>query len=192
MRNPRPNPLLATLDRSIAVLATVNQPVARAGRRAAGLLVACMLALALVQIVSRAIFGHTLDWAEELARFMLVWAVLLVAPFAHRSGAKVAIDSLARSLPPRLLLMVSVLLNLLAGWICFMLLAESFAFWQRGLSLSASALPIRMAWVYAIVPAALLAMMLVAAELVLRLVATAFRPDPKLRLIGSVAAVDED
>lgn len=192
MRDRRPPALLGLVDRAIAAFAFVNRPLARGGRAAAGALVAGMLLLAIAQIVTRAVFGLTLDWAEELARFMLVWAVLLVAPFAYRSGAKVAISGLVQSLPPRLLLFTSIVLNLLAGWICLMLLVESIPFWQRGLALSASALPIQMAWIYAIVPLALLALVLVAVELVLRLCASAFRPDLDLRLVGSVASVDDD
>lgn len=179
------------LDRLIRVLARVNAPACRAGRNAAAVLIACMMALAIAQIVSRAAFSHTLDWAEELARFMLVWAVLLVTPFAYRSGAHVAIDSFAHALPPRLLLAASTLLNLLAGWICVRLLVESISFWQRGLSLSASALPVQMAWVYAVVPVALTATILVALELVLRLIGAQFRPDPQLRLSGAVPLVED-
>ncbi|MCE3003145.1 MAG: TRAP transporter small permease subunit [Xanthomonadaceae bacterium] len=192
MHDRAPPGLLRFVDRAIAVIARVNRPLARGGRSAAGALVAGMLLLAIAQIVTRAVFDLTLDWAEELARFMLVWAVLLVAPFAYRSGAKVAISGLVQSLPPRLLLFTSIVLNLLAGWICLMLLVESIPFWQRGLALSASALPIQMAWIYAIVPLALLALVLVAVELVLRLCASAFRPDLDLRLVGSVASVDDD
>ena len=192
MHDRAPPGLLRFVDRAIAVIARVNRPLARGGRSAAGALVAGMLLLAIAQIVTRAVFDLTLDWAEELARFMLVWAVLLVAPFAYRSGAKVAISGLVQSLPPRLLLFTSIVLNLLAGWICLMLLVESISFWQRGLALSASALPIQMAWIYAIVPFALLALVLVAVELVLRLCASAFRPDLDLRLVGSVASVDDD
>lgn len=192
MHDRAPPGLLRFVDRAIAVIARVNRPLARGGRSAAGALVAGMLLLAIAQIVTRAVFDLTLDWAEELARFMLVWAVLLVAPFAYRSGAKVAISGLVQSLPPRLLLFTSIVLNLLAGWICLMLLVESIPFWQRGLALSASALPIQMAWIYAIVPLALLALVLAAVELVLRLCASAFRPDLDLRLVGSVASVDDD
>jgi TRAP-type C4-dicarboxylate transport system permease small subunit len=178
------------LDRLITVIAAINAPLCRYGRNAAGALVAGMMVLAIAQIVSRTAFSHTLDWAEELARFMLVWAVLLVAPFAFRSGTYVAIDSFAQALPQRLLLAISALLNLLAGWICLMLLIESISFWQRGLSLSASALPVQMAWVYAIVPFALSAMVLVALELVLRLIGAQFRPDARLRLSGAVPQID--
>ena len=35
-----------------------------------------------------------------------------------------------------------------------MLFAESFAFWARGLEIMASTLGVKMAWVYAVVPAA--------------------------------------
>jgi TRAP-type C4-dicarboxylate transport system permease small subunit len=192
MHDPRPHPLARLIDPAIAALAFVNRPLARFGRAIAGALIAGMLLLAIAQIVSRAAFGHTIDWAEELARFMLVWAVLLVAPFAYRTGAKVAIGALVQSLPPRLMLLTSVVLNLIIGWICAMLLIDSIAFWQRGLVLSASALPFRMAWVYAMVPAALLALALVASELVLRLIASTLRHDAKLRLVGSVASVADD
>ncbi len=185
---PIPTP---RLDRLIRLLAMINAPLSRWGRNTAAVLIACMMALAIAQIVSRAGFSHTLDWAEELARFMLVWAVLLVTPFAYRSGAHVAIDSFAHALPPRLLLAASACLNLLAGWICVRLLIESISFWQRGLSLSASALPVQMAWVYAIVPVALSAVTLVALELVLRLIGAQFRPDPQLRLSGAVPLVED-
>ena len=191
MTEPQSSPLLRGLDRTIAALAFVNAPLASTGKIIGGALIAAMLLLAITQILSRAIFDYTLDWSEELSRFMLVWAVLLVAPFAYRSGAKIAIGTLVDALPPRLILLTSIVLNLLAGWICLMLLLESFAFWQRGLSLSASALPIRMAFVYAIVPLALTGLLLVAAELVLRLLASIYRPDPLLRLNGSVASVEE-
>jgi TRAP-type C4-dicarboxylate transport system permease small subunit len=191
MSETKPSLLLRGLDGTIAALAFVNAPLASTGKVIGGSLIGAMLLLAVVQVLSRAVFDFTLDWAEELARFMLVWTVLLVAPFAYRSGAKVAIGSLVEALPPRMILLTSIILNGLAGWICLMLLVESFAFWQRGLSLTASALPIRMAFVYAIVPLALTGLLLVAVELVLRLLASIYRPDPLLRLNGSVASVDE-
>lgn len=191
MSETKPSLLLRGLDGTIAALAFVNAPLASTGKVIGGSLIGAMLLLAVVQVLSRAAFDFTLDWAEELARFMLVWTVLLVAPFAYRSGAKVAIGSLVEALPPRMILVTSMILNGLAGWICLMLLVESFAFWQRGLALTASALPIRMAFVYAIVPLALTGLLLVAVELVLRLLASIYRPDPLLRLNGSVASVDE-
>lgn len=188
MSGPAPAPLRLA-QRAAALLASVNAPVARTGRDLSAALIGAMVALALAQILSRAIFAFTLDWAEELARVALVWSVLLVAPFAYRSGAHVAIDSLAASLPPRLIVAVSLALNLLVLWICAEMFRQSLAFWSRGLTLTASALGVQMAWIYAIVPAAFAFLIMVGIELVLRLAVVLARPDPDLTLAGTVPAV---
>ena len=189
MNGPGPHPLLHLLDRTIAALAAVNAPIARVGRDLAASLIGAMVLLAIAQIVSRALFDYTLDWAEELARVALVWSVLMVSPFAYRSGAHVAIGSFAATLPPRLLLAASAALNALIIWICAEMLFQSVSFWARGLALTASALGIQMAWIYAIVPAAFVCLMLVGIELVMRLLRSLLGPDPDLTLVGAVPGV---
>jgi TRAP-type C4-dicarboxylate transport system permease small subunit len=151
------------------LLGRLNGALSVAGRNLAAALLAVMLALALAQIVSRGLLQHSLDWAEELARVALVWSVLLTAPFAYRRGAHVAIISFAEALPQRLLVCTSLLLNLLIVWILAMLFVESFAFWARGLEIMASTLGVKMAWVYAVVPAAFAMLILVGLELLTRL-----------------------
>jgi TRAP-type C4-dicarboxylate transport system permease small subunit len=154
---------------AIRLLAAFNAPIARWGRSIAAILLALMLAVAVAQILSRALFNFTLDWAEELARMSLVWSVLLTAPFGYRAGAHVAISAFAESLPPRLLYATALFVNVLIGWICLTLLIESAGLVERGLTIVGSAVPIRMAWVYAIVPVSLTALLLVSLEAVLRL-----------------------
>lgn len=192
MNGPGPHPLLRFLDRLTAIFAAVNRPVARIGRDLAASLIGAMVLLALAQILSRALFSYTLDWAEELARVALVWSVLLVSPFAYRSGAHVAIGSFAAALPPRLLMAASTILNLLVVWICVEMLVQSLTFWQRGLALTASALGIQMAWIYAIVPVAFVCLILVGIELVIRLLRSLLGPDPDLTLVGAVPGVKTD
>ena len=192
MNGPGPHPLLRFLDRLTATFAAVNRPVARIGRDLAASLIGAMVLLALAQILSRALFSYTLDWAEELARVALVWSVLLVSPFAYRSGAHVAIGSFAAALPPRLLMAASTILNLLVIWICVEMLVQSLTFWQRGLALTASALGIQMAWIYAIVPVAFVCLILVGIELVIRLLRSLLGPDPDLTLVGAVPGVKTD
>lgn len=184
-----PHPLLRMVDRLVGLLAAVNEPIARVGRNLSAGLIGAMVALAVAQILSRALFSYTLDWAEELARVALVWSVLLVGPFAYRSGAHVAIGSLAESLPPRLLVAASTVLNVLVLWICVEMFRQSLAFWSRGLALTASALGIQMAWIYAIVPAAFACLVLVAVELVARLLRSLASPDHELTLVGAVPGV---
>ena len=192
MNGPGPHPLLRFLDRLTAIFAAVNRPVALIGRDLAASLIGAMVLLALAQILSRALFSYTLDWAEELARVALVWSVLLVSPFAYRSGAHVAIGSFAAALPPRLLMAASTVLNLLVIWICVEMLVQSLTFWQRGLALTASALGIQMAWIYAIVPVAFVCLLLVGIELVIRLLRSLLGPDPDLTLVGAVPGVKLD
>ena len=181
------------LDRAIATLAACNDPACRRGRDLAAILLALMVVLAVAQILSRALLDYTLDWAEELARMALVWSVLLVAPIAYRGGSHVAIGSFADALPRRLLLLVSLALNLLVVWICVMLLAESAGFWRRGLTIVSSTMGFRLAWVYAIVPVALLALVLVGIELLLRLVrALGGASRDELVLAGAVPIVQRD
>jgi len=181
------------LDRAVAALAACNEPVCRLGRDASAVLLALMVALAIAQILGRALFNYTLDWAEELARMSLVWSVLLVAPIAYRGGAHVAIGAFADALPRRLLLLVSLALNLLVVWICAMLLLESVGFWRRGLTIVSSTMGFRLAWVYTIVPIALLLLVSVGVELVLRL-ARAVGGDGRHELLmsGAVPIVQRD
>jgi TRAP-type C4-dicarboxylate transport system permease small subunit len=173
-------------------LGRVNGPLSRAARNAAGALMAVMLALALAQVISRGVFNHSLDWAEELARVALVWCVLLTAPFAYRKGAHVAIVTFAEALPPRLLAVTSLLLNVLVVWVLVVFFIESLAFWRRGLEIMASTLEIKMAWIYAIVPVAFAMLILVGIELIARLVVQLSGGPSGIVMEGAMPAVVED
>ncbi len=182
----------STLDRLVDALARLNGPVSRAGRDLAAALLAAMVLLAVAQIVSRALFDHSLDWAEELARMALVWSAFLVAPFAYRHGLHVAITTFADAFSPRATLVVSVFVNLLVIWICALLLAECADFIRRGATIIASTMPIRMAWVYAVVPLTLALLISVGIELVLRLLATLAGSPRRVALIGTMPTAPPD
>ncbi len=180
------------LLRVAAGLGRLNKSLVIGGRNLAAVLLALMLALALTQIVSRGLLHVSLDWAEEFARVALVWSVLLVAPYAYRHGGHVAIVSFAEVLPPRLLLFTSVLLNLFILWILCTLFAESFAFWARGLEITAATLNLKMAWVYSIVPVAFAMLILVGVELLARLLLHAIGAPSGIVLVGAMPAVFGD
>ncbi len=180
------------IDTAIRLLAAVNAPVARWGRSLAAVLLALMVAVAVAQILSRALFNFTLDWAEELARMALVWSVLLTAPIGYRLGGHVAIGAFSESLPPRLLYAVSLALNLLVAWVCAMLFVESLDLFQRGLTMVGSGVPIRMAWVYAIVPVSLIALVAVSLEAALRLLRAMTLGRYDLLLSGAVPVMQHE
>jgi TRAP-type C4-dicarboxylate transport system permease small subunit len=184
--------VLRPIDALIRGFATINAPIARWGRSFAALLLALMLAVALAQIVARSAFNVSLDWNEDLARMALVWSVLLAAPIGYRSSHHVAIAVFAESLPPRLLYCVALAINLLIAWICVVLLIESRDLVMRGLNITAATLPVRMVWIYSVVPVALAALTAVALEMCLRLLRALLVRNYDLTLAGVVPAIDSD
>lgn len=65
-------------------------------------LLLCALGVAFLQVVLRYLFGAALPWPEEVANWSFGWAVMLGMALATGRGAHIAIDLLARALPPRL------------------------------------------------------------------------------------------
>ncbi|MBM4199369.1 MAG: TRAP transporter small permease subunit, partial [Gammaproteobacteria bacterium] len=95
--------MIDALSAALRGLAKVNAPIARWGLSFSAILLALMLAVALAQILSRVLFNHTLDWAEEAARMALVWSALLAAPIGYRAAGHVAITAFIEGLSTRTL-----------------------------------------------------------------------------------------
>jgi C4-dicarboxylate transporter DctQ subunit len=64
-------------------------------------LLAALAVLVGVQIAGRFLFGYSIFWSDELARFLLVWSAFLGMSVGVRRGAHPAVDSLVRRLPSR-------------------------------------------------------------------------------------------
>ena len=65
-------------------------------------LLGSLLLLALLQIGLRVFFDSGLEWAEPVGRMGVLWLALLGALGATRKRRHIAIDALARVLPPHL------------------------------------------------------------------------------------------
>lgn len=116
-------------------------------------LLAVMAVLVGVQIAGRFLFGYSIPWSDELARFLLVWIAFLGVSAAARRGAHPGIDTLVRALPPsgarharRLALLLSLLFMALVAGYGGELVLRTWA--QRSPSLG-----LRMSWPYLAVPA---------------------------------------
>ena len=184
--------MIDVLSAALRGLAKVNAPIARWGLSFSAILLASMLTVALAQILSRVLFNHTLDWAEEAARMALVWSALLAAPIGYRAAGHVAITAFIEGLSMRTLCVTGVIVNSLVAWICGVFLLESFDFVARGSTIVATGLGIQMSFVYLIVPVALLALLLVAIEVILRLLRALCADDPELLLVGVVPVLQRD
>lgn len=64
-------------------------------------------------VVGRALFNHSLPWADELARMMFIWLVFIGAAAAFSRYEHIAVDALVRRLPLRLAHMLYLLQHLI-------------------------------------------------------------------------------
>lgn len=91
---PEPPPAHARLKRLERALVAANRAVL-------GALMIAMFGLVFANVVSRYGLGHSIAWAEEVSRYLMIWATFLGAGLALREGRHVAIDILQDRLPPR-------------------------------------------------------------------------------------------
>lgn len=142
--------------------------------RLATFLTAITLTLALAvmggQIVFRYLFNDSLFWAEEVARYALVWSSMIGAAVAYRQGAHVAVTDLVNRLP------TSVRRLMFRGVHLLILAFSAIVVWQGwGLTMRnfdrhqlSTALEIEIAWVYLSIPVAGALIMVAALEAVYR------------------------
>jgi TRAP-type C4-dicarboxylate transport system permease small subunit len=64
-----------------------------------GLLAAVMFLLVFTNVITRYVFSYSINWAEELSRYLMVWTAFLGAGLAMREGQHVAIELLHDYLP---------------------------------------------------------------------------------------------
>jgi TRAP-type C4-dicarboxylate transport system permease small subunit len=152
----------------IKALAAANEQVARAGRGVAGLILALMLAVIVLQVASRYIFNHSLSWTEELSKSLMVWCAFLVAPWALRTGAHVGIDMFQEAMPKRARFLTELIISVLILWILLVLFRESLGLVASGMKSRMSTLPVTTGYVYIIVPVSIAAMFLCGVEILLR------------------------
>jgi TRAP-type C4-dicarboxylate transport system permease small subunit len=174
----------------LSALTRVNEWISLSARNLAGGLLMAMTAIVLLQIVYRYLLNDSLIWTEEVSKTMMVWAAFLVAPWAYRNGANVRIEMFSDELPQLLRRMLQLALNLLIVWIVFVFLVESFGMVERGFSIRAASLPIRVGWFFFIVPASFAAMLLVGIELLLRDLLSVFHPNDSFDIPGAGKVVE--
>ncbi len=105
-------------------VSTLNTWVLRIGRHLAWVALAAMVVVIFIQVVFRYVLNNALPWPDELARFLMLWMVGLIAPSAFRWGGFVAIDMVPRALPER----GGILLNLILLGLCLTILLNALPF----------------------------------------------------------------
>ena len=159
------------LQTSLLLLLKLNRPLAlfnywlsKLAIYIAGALLAAMVLMILAQVVFRYGLNDSLAWTEELAKFLMVWVACLVAPWVYREDLNVSIQMFAEALPIRLQQLSELLITVLVIAICAIFFIESLDFWQGGLSIYASSMPVKLAYFYSCTPFAFASVCLVGLE----------------------------
>lgn len=97
------------------------------------ILLGAMIVLAVTQIVLRNGFGGGFIWADETLRLMVLWLALAGAVAAARADKHLAINVLARALPPRGQSAARFITNGFTAFICGLLAWHSYRFVQQSL-----------------------------------------------------------
>lgn len=85
------------------------------------LMMALLLTIMMVQVVMRYGFNHSLIWAEELCRYLLIWMSMLGLLFAYERGEIAAVRMALYAMPRRAAFLIAILGNILAAGLCLML-----------------------------------------------------------------------
>lgn len=115
-------------------------------------LLATMSVIIFVNVVMRYATDASLEWAEEVARYLMIWLTFLGAGPVLRYGGHIAVENLQDALPGKVAVAVRVLVAaLLLVFFCFMVW-YGWLYMQRTMHQMTPVTQIPFAWVYSAMP----------------------------------------
>jgi C4-dicarboxylate transporter DctQ subunit len=94
------------------------------------ILLALLCVNVFVQVILRYVFLYSSRWTLEFSRYLMIWAVLLVAGPALKHGFLVGVDTLVERLRPRMRLWVACLLRAAMGVLSVTIILQSLKLMQ--------------------------------------------------------------
>lgn len=116
------------------------------------LLLAAMSVIVFTNVSLRYLTTYSIPWAEEVARYMMIWMTFIGAGLTLRYGGHVAIGNLMEALPPRAqrLLRAFIALCLLAFFALMVWIGYQYAMRMRFQLTPATRIPF--SYIYAAIP----------------------------------------
>ena len=122
------------------------------------LMLGAMVIITGAQIVCRTWFT-ALSWSDEVTRYLLIWSTFLGATVVYRHNGHISVTLLRDALKPRAAKALRVLVHV----ICFALFAVLLyysTFYCMKLKKTATAMPIKMKYIYSCIPVSMGIMMI--------------------------------
>lgn len=110
------------------------------------------------QIICRTWFT-ALSWSDEVTRYLLIWSTFLGATVVYRHNGHISVTLLQDAVSPKLAKALRVLVHV----ICFVLFAVLFHYsslYCMKLKKTATAMPIKMKYIYSCIPVSMAIMMI--------------------------------
>ena len=142
-------------------LKKILDPISDALDRVCSVLIVIMLGLMVVittaQIICRTWFT-ALSWSDEVTRYLLVWSTFLGASVVYRHSSHISVTLLQEKVPAR----VGQIMRVAVHVICFALFTVLLLYSVRycgKLNKTATAMPIKMKYIYLCIPISMAIMM---------------------------------
>jgi len=120
-----------------------------------------MLVIIFFQVVTRYLFGHSFEWSEEIARFLFVWVVFLGSALIMGESGHLAVRMLPEHFKDRTFgFVLEIFINFCSYAFILMLIIQGSKMTSTMTFQTAPALGISMSWIYAIIPASGILMLL--------------------------------
>ncbi|MEL7487742.1 MAG: TRAP transporter small permease [Pseudomonadota bacterium] len=149
-------------------LGAINEPITVGARNLSGVFLVLMTGIVMIQVIARYGLNNSLSWSEELSKTLMVWSAFLVAPWAYRNSANVAIEMFSDAFPKAIARAAQLVITLLVLWITAVFFVESLAFVERGMKANAAALPVKTGVFYLVTPFSFAMLFVVGCELLCR------------------------
>ncbi|MFN3209880.1 MAG: TRAP transporter small permease [Roseovarius sp.] len=135
----------------MTLLRALNKAICNVTLYAAALSILVISIVIMAQVFFRYVLNNSLSWAEDVSLMLMVSSAFLVMPYALREGLHISVDVLLDLLPDRMRAAVALIIDLS---ICLLTVYAIMVSWRFAWSTSmmANAVPIRMSWVYAMMP----------------------------------------
>lgn len=139
---------------------TFERGLMRVNRAALILLLGAMALIIFANVVLRYTTSASIEWAEEVARYLMVWLTFLGAGPVLRYGGHIAVDNLQDSLPPKAAVALrGVIAAILFAFFGFMVWF-GVIYVERVQFQMTPTTQVSMSWVYAAMPVGGLLLML--------------------------------
>ena len=115
------------------------------------ILLGIMITVVAMGVFFRYVIHNPLQWGEELARFLMLWAGFMAMNIAMRRNEHIKIDIIVKCLPIWMEKIFDYIVCFLVGFFLVILITKGYGM-TISTKMTAASLPVSMTWIYASVP----------------------------------------